>query len=130
MEIYKPPDSDHKLIVLWISASYKGAQINDSMKSGKKTWNKTRTKQTIKRKKEILEVKNKRNEATNPTENSQQQTQAEEKHLWSAQAGDLEDTWSEWKKGKKNEKEWRKPTDLCDVTKWMTHALGETNRWR
>lgn len=49
MEIYKPPDKDHKLIVLWSSASYKGAQINDSMKSGKKHVKQNKNKQIIKK---------------------------------------------------------------------------------
>lgn len=31
MEIYKPPDKEHKVIVLWSSVSYKGAQINNEI---------------------------------------------------------------------------------------------------
>lgn len=47
MEIYKPPDKEHKVIVLWSSASYKRAQINNSMKSDKQHVKQNKNKQII-----------------------------------------------------------------------------------
>lgn len=51
MEIYKPPDKEHKVIVLRSSASYKRAKIKNSMKSEKQHVKQNKNKQKLLKKK-------------------------------------------------------------------------------